>query len=51
MTTTSGMIFFVVSEKGLPGGSDGKETAGDPSSVPRMWEDPLEKNTHSSILA
>ena len=37
----------------LPGGLDGKESvcdAGDMGLIPG-WEDPLEKGTHSSILA
>ena len=41
---------------GIPGGSDGKASAcnaGDPGSIPGLWEDPLEKEmaTNSSTLA
>ena len=40
----------------FPGGSDGKASAcnaGDPGSIPGLWEDPLEKEmaTNSSTLA
>ena len=46
---------FYIRVTGFPGGSDGKEStcnAGDPGSIPGLWEDPLEEGmaTHSSIL-